>query len=131
MNEDFDEYNLTSPSATPGGACLMGSNFVLRRRKACTVCINGLEKEKEMDKSTPCPCTYQDFKCGFGFYRADNIDNEDAQCSEDKDMFAEMCTNGDTTKKMSYVGISTMLAANSVFKVVNTMQCIWRTPILI
>ena len=87
--DDFEDQMLSSKASDNG--CLMGSTTTYQRRKRCSFCLNTLDKEAVDAKRKPCDCSAEDLKCSYGFYRAFNVDNAEAACSEDKDHFEELC----------------------------------------
>ena len=80
----------------------MGSTTTYKRRKQCSFCLNSLERSQISAQKNPCDCQAEDLKCAYGFYRADNINNPNSACSEDKDVFSELCEQGDTTPAMAF-----------------------------
>ncbi|XP_034028141.1 sortilin-like [Thalassophryne amazonica] len=78
--------------SSPNDGCVLGYKEKFLRLKKDTVCWNGRDYQINT-QPTPCPCTYDDFLCDFGYYREENS----SVCLEQPDLQGKMleyCLHG-------------------------------------
>uniref|UniRef100_A0A674CRN1 Sortilin-like n=1 Tax=Salmo trutta TaxID=8032 RepID=A0A674CRN1_SALTR len=94
-NQDYVQW---LAHATEGGdlateGCVLGYKEIFRRLRKLSVCRNGRDYVVSRQKS-PCPCTREDYRCDYGYYRHENS-SECMRQLDTTDHALKVCLNGE------------------------------------
>ena len=84
--KDYELWTPTPPGAP--GACILGRNYTMQRRRRDSRCLNKADFERTETKETACPCDEAfDTECQFG----SELVLEFGECNQMKDVDLTTC----------------------------------------
>ncbi|XP_076437401.1 VPS10 domain-containing receptor SorCS3-like [Babylonia areolata] len=86
-DKDYEPWRVSDHD--PNITCLLGQEVSYTRKKAASVCFNGRDFVRKVDK-TPCNCTEEDFECDFGYSLKNGICKKETWFYDD--YFSRECT---------------------------------------